>query len=121
MSVAITEFLISDFALATHSIPSFTISSPALLSPVLEAHPPNAIITLGKFLPHVLELIYDSRESEHHTVIVVGDYDTNVAAKAGASIRVLKWADVEAEGTKGEAVISAAPSTLSAPIAEEYS
>ncbi|KZP20846.1 acetyl-CoA synthetase-like protein [Athelia psychrophila] len=103
------EFLISDFALATHSIPSFTISSPALLSPVLEAHPPTAIITLGKFLPHVLELIYDSHESEHHTVIVVGDYDTNVAAKAGASIRVIKWTDVEAEGAKGEAVTSPAP------------
>ncbi|KAF7970736.1 hypothetical protein HWV62_23128 [Athelia sp. TMB] len=103
------EFLISDLALAAHSIPSFTLTAPALLSPVLETHPPTAIITAGAFLPHVLELIYDSRESEHHTVVVVGPYDANIAAKAGASIRVLRWADVEAEGARGELVVSAPP------------
>lgn len=76
----------------------------------METHPPTAIITLGKFLPNVLELIYDSRESDHHTVIVVGDFDSNIADKAGSTIRVLKWADVEAEGAKGEVITSAAPS-----------
>lgn len=103
------DFLISDFALASLSIPSFTISSPSLLSPVLESHPPSAIITHGYFLSHVLELIYDSNESEHHIVIVVGDYDPNVVGKAGNSIKVVKWTDVESAGTSGEPITSVAP------------
>lgn len=78
----------------------------------METHPPTAIITLGKFLPYVLELIYDSRESDHHTVIVVGDFDANLVDKAGSSIRVLKWADVEAEGAKGDIITSATPSMI---------
>lgn len=106
------EFLISDFALASHSIPSFTITVPSLLAPVLESHPPSAIITHAKFLPHVLELIYDSNESEHHTVIVVGDFDPNTVGKTGNSIKVLKWTDVESEGSAGP-IATSTPSTYS--------
>jgi hypothetical protein len=60
-------------ALAAHGIPSFTLTSLSLLSEVLESHPPSAIVTHASFLPQLLELIYDSAEGEHHTVIVVGD------------------------------------------------
>jgi long-chain acyl-CoA synthetase len=105
-----SEFLISDLALASHSIPSFTITSPSLLSPILESHPPTAIITHAHFLPNLLELIYDANESEHHTVIVVGDFDPKVLAKAGKTTKVLKWTDVEREGAQGETITSAPPS-----------
>ena len=54
--------MISDLALASHSIPSFTLTSKALLSPFLDSHPPSAIITDAEFLPHLLELIYDIHE-----------------------------------------------------------
>jgi long-chain acyl-CoA synthetase len=106
------EFLISDFALASLSIPSFTITSPSLLSPVLESHPPSAIITHGHFLPYILELIFDANESEHHTVIVVGDFDSTIVAKAKDVVKVVKWADVERAGTTGEPITCVPPSQL---------
>ncbi|KII89018.1 hypothetical protein PLICRDRAFT_29438 [Plicaturopsis crispa FD-325 SS-3] len=103
------EFVISDLALAANHIPSFTISSPALLSPVLDSHPPSAIITHAQFLPQVLELIYDSNESAHHTVIVVGEPDAKHVGKMGGAVKVLKWADIESTGKNTEPVVSAAP------------
>jgi long-chain acyl-CoA synthetase len=78
------EFLITELALASHSIPSFTLSSPSLLSPVLESHPPSAIIVDGSILPHTLELIYELNEHEHHYVVVVGETDEKALSKASA-------------------------------------
>ncbi|KAF9246574.1 hypothetical protein BU15DRAFT_85321 [Melanogaster broomeanus] len=75
------EFVITDLALAKHSIVSMTLSSRKLLSRVLEAHPPSAIIVGADFLPHVLELIYDARE-HHHKIIVVGQPDSNHIPKS---------------------------------------
>ena len=106
------EFLISDFALANYSIPSFTITAPSLLAPVLEIHPPSAIITDAKFLPHILELISESNESGHHTVIVVGDFDPKVVVKEGNILKVLKWTDIEGAGSTG-AITIATPSAYS--------
>jgi long-chain acyl-CoA synthetase len=82
----------------------------------LESHPPSAIITHARFLPHILELIYDAHESEHHTIIVVGDFDPNTVGKAGNVIKVVKWTDVESAGTNGEKIISAAPSQFFLPL-----
>ncbi|EIW85235.1 hypothetical protein CONPUDRAFT_135048 [Coniophora puteana RWD-64-598 SS2] len=93
------EFLVADLALAKHSIASFTLSSPKLLSQVLESHPPSAIITDSSFLPHVLELIYDSNEHQHHTVIVTGEL-TSAVAKSARSARIIAWTEVEAAGSK---------------------
>lgn len=98
------EFLISDLALAAHAIPSLTLSSPSLLSPVLESHPPSAIIVNAKFLPQLLELIYDSRETGHHTVIVVGETQGKYPANAADQVNILNWADVEREGAKSEKI-----------------
>lgn len=92
------EFLVADLALAKQSIASFTLSSPKLLSQVLESHPPSAIITDSSFLPYVLELIYDSNEHQHHTVIVAGEL-TNAVAKSARSARVIAWTEVEAAGS----------------------
>src|SRR5579863_10513507 len=69
------EFLITELALASHSIPSFTLASPSLLSPVLESHAPSAIIVDGSILPQALELIYELNEDEHHYIVVVGETD----------------------------------------------
>ncbi|EPQ58407.1 hypothetical protein GLOTRDRAFT_137130 [Gloeophyllum trabeum ATCC 11539] len=102
------EFLIADLALASHSIPSFTLTSLDLLSPVLESHPPSAIITHASFLPQLLELIYDSAETNHHTIIVVGE-DGLAGTKMLAGVRVLKFADVEKTGQQTQKIISATP------------
>lgn len=55
-------------------------------------------------------MIYDSNESEHHTVIVVGDFDPKAVSKAGNILKVLKWADVESKGSTGAVTITT-PST----------
>ncbi|TFY80841.1 hypothetical protein EWM64_g3171 [Hericium alpestre] len=103
------EFLITDIALASHSIPSFTLSSPSLLSSVLDKHPPTAIVIDAGFLPNVLELIYDTNELAHHVVIVVGEPDRKALAEAAQHIKLVRWADVEAEGKVGQKITSPAP------------
>ena len=95
-----TEFLITDLALASHSIPSFTLSSLELLSPVLENHPPSAIVLHADFLPQLLELIHDSNESIHHTVIVVGEVDVKKYLRGFGALRLLKWDEVERQGAQ---------------------
>ena len=85
-------------ALASNSIPSFTLSSLSLLSHVLEVHPPTAIVIDAAFLPHVLELIYDSNEDSHHVVIVVGEPDSKALTGAARHIKLVRWTDVETEG-----------------------
>ncbi|KAF8845018.1 acetyl-CoA synthetase-like protein [Paxillus ammoniavirescens] len=99
------EFVIADLALAKHSIASITLSSRKLLSRVLEAHPPSAIIVGADFLPHLLELIYDARE-HHHKIIVVGQSGTNPTPKAAREVEIINWAQVEADGVQ---VNNAAP------------
>jgi long-chain acyl-CoA synthetase len=93
------EFVIADLALAKHSIVSMTLSSRRLLSRVLEAHPPSAIIVGADFLPHVLELIYDARE-HHHKIIVVGQSDKNHIPKAAQEVELISWTQVEADGAQ---------------------
>lgn len=104
------EFLITELALASHSIPSFTLSSPSLLSPVLESHPPSAIIVDGSILPHTLELIYEMNEHEHHYVVVVGETDEKTLSKASEHIKIVRWSEVEAQGKA-----AATPITSPAP------
>ncbi|KAJ7752042.1 hypothetical protein B0H16DRAFT_1547206 [Mycena metata] len=104
------EFLISDLALASHSIPSFTLSASNLLSPVLESHPPSAIITHASMLTQILELIYDAGEaSRNHTIIVVGEPSPQAMASVASKVKVLKWEDVEREGVRVEKIISPLP------------
>ncbi|KAJ7694171.1 hypothetical protein B0H17DRAFT_1058042 [Mycena rosella] len=104
------EFIISDLALASHSIPSFTLTSSNLLAPVLESHPPSAIITHASMLHQLLELIYDAGEaSRNHTIIVVGEPSAQAMASVASKVKVLKWADVEREGIRVEKIISPLP------------
>lgn len=92
------EFLITELALASHSIPSLTLASLSLLSPVLESHPPTAVIVDGSFLSHALELIYDLNESLHHFVVVVGKADEAVLSQASERVKIVRWTDIEAQG-----------------------
>ncbi|KAI0747958.1 acetyl-CoA synthetase-like protein [Daedaleopsis nitida] len=91
------ELLVSDLALASYSVPTFTLSSLSLLSSVLESHPPSVIITEASFLNHLLELIYDSNESEHHTIVLVGDVADGKFPRLN-NIKIFNWADLERQG-----------------------
>ncbi|KAF8212433.1 hypothetical protein K438DRAFT_1567350 [Mycena galopus ATCC 62051] len=104
------EFIIADLALASHSIPSFTLSAANLLSSVLESHPPSAIITHASMLTQILELIYDAGEGgRNHTIVVVGDPSPQAMASVASKVNVLKWSDVEREGVRVEKIISPLP------------
>ncbi|KAF7322810.1 Acetyl-CoA synthetase [Mycena chlorophos] len=104
------EFVVADLALASHSIPSFTITASSLLSSVLEAHPPSAIITHAFMLPQILELIYDAGETNrNHTIIVVGEPSAQAMATVASSVKVLLWTDVEREGVRVQKIISPIP------------
>ncbi|KAJ8475403.1 hypothetical protein ONZ51_g6581 [Trametes cubensis] len=102
------EFVIADLALASHSIPSFTLSSLSLLSPVLDSHPPSAIITQASLLPQLLEHIYDSNESNHHTIVVVGDIDSLNLPRLN-NVKIMRWEDLERQGTSIEKVTLPTP------------
>lgn len=102
--------MITDLALASHSIPSFTLTSLKLLSPVLENHPPTAIIVQADFLPHLLELIHDWNEGINHTVIVVGDIDTSEYSRGLGAVKLLKWEEMERLGVQ-EKVEARTPGT----------
>lgn len=96
-------------ALASHSIPSLTLSTAALLSSVLESHPPSAIIANAEILPQLLELIYDDNQARHHTIIVVGQPSSHAMATVASQVKVLLWPDVEREGFRVEKIISPIP------------
>ncbi|KAJ8521003.1 hypothetical protein ONZ45_g2237 [Pleurotus djamor] len=103
------EFLISDLALASYSIPSLTLSSLNLLSPVLDAHPLSAIITHAEFLPHILELLYDADEQQQHTIVVVGEPSSQALAGVSSKVKILVWSDVEREGTRADKAFAPQP------------
>ncbi|KAH7889750.1 hypothetical protein F5I97DRAFT_1802529 [Phlebopus sp. FC_14] len=93
------EFIIADLALAKYSIASLTLSSPKLLTHVLETYSPSALIIDGDFLPCVLELLYDARE-HHQKIIVVGEVLSELAPKSGGEVETINWRQVEADGAK---------------------
>ncbi|CAA7267615.1 unnamed protein product [Cyclocybe aegerita] len=105
------EFVVADLALASHSITSLTLSSPNLLTPVLEAHPPSAIITHAFLLPQLLEHIYDSGDRKaEHVIVVVGEPTTQAMASVASNVKVLHYVDIEREGVKVEKILSPVPS-----------
>jgi long-chain acyl-CoA synthetase len=71
------------------------------LSTVLESHPPSAIVVDAEFLPLLLELICDTSEQGHHTVIVVGELGSGRSyTKQARLVNLVKFADLEREGAK---------------------
>lgn len=105
------EFVVADLALASHSIHSLTVSSANLLSPILDAHPPSAIICHAFLLPHLLEFIYDTQGTQaERTIIVVGQPTTQTMASIASNVKVLNFEDVEREGAKSDKIFSPVPS-----------
>lgn len=108
--VNLLEFLITDFALASHSIISATLTSQDLLRPVLEAQPFSTIISTAEIVPRVLEGIYASGgNSRPHTIIVVGDISPQTSASVASNIQILKFSEVEREGLRVEKILSQIP------------
>jgi hypothetical protein len=105
----LTEFLITELALASHSIPSLTLASPSLLYSVLESHPPTAIVVEGNFLPDLLELIFKRHELANHFIIVVGEVDQKVLSEVPKQTRLAFWDHIEAQGKAGTTISSPAP------------
>ncbi|KAG6821173.1 hypothetical protein H0H93_005393 [Arthromyces matolae] len=103
------EFIISDLALASHSILSHTLSSSKLLSFVLESFSPDAIITHTNLLPQILELLYEGDRTVSHTIIVVGETTPKDLASVASNVKVLEFPDVEREGVRVAKVSTALP------------
>ena len=106
---SIPEFLITELALASHSIPSLTLSSPSLLSPVFESHFPSVIIVHSSLLLHTAELVYELNEYGKHFVIVVGEADEKELSTATQHVKLARWADLEAQGKEAPLITSPAP------------
>ena len=106
------EFIVTDLALASHSIISLTLSSATLLSPVLESYAPSAIITHAFFLPQLLELIYETEEKRttEYIVVVVGEPTPLAMSSVASNIKILSFANLEREGVKVEKILSPLPS-----------
>ena len=107
-----SEFIVTDLALASHSITSLTLSSATLLSPVLESYAPSAIITHAFFLPQLLELIYETEEKRttEYIVVVVGEPTPLAMSSVASNIKILSFANLEREGVKVEKILSPLPS-----------
>ncbi|TFK26386.1 acetyl-CoA synthetase [Coprinopsis marcescibilis] len=104
------EFVLTDLALATHSIVSYTLAQATLLSAVLDSHSPSAIVTHGFMLPALLELIYDSGDrNQQHTIILVDDASPQAIASSASNINILRFADIEREGVRVQKILSPVP------------
>ncbi|KAG6813620.1 hypothetical protein H0H92_009237 [Tricholoma furcatifolium] len=103
------EFIVSDLAMASHSIRSHTLSSSKLLSYVLDSFAPDAIITHTELLPQILELLYEGDRTRSHTIIVVGETTPKDLAPVASNIKVLEFSDVEREGVRVAKVATPLP------------
>lgn len=109
-----TEWLVADLALASHCVPSITISSGTLLHATIDSHPPDAIIVQAGFLEQLLEVLEESDHPHTHstTVIVVGDRTGEVKKHTGTvKTKLVTWEDVET--FKSEHINSTQPSMYS--------
>lgn len=106
------EFIVTDLALASHSITSLTLSSATLLSSVLESYAPSAIITHAFFLPQLLELIYETEEKRttEYIIVAVGEPTPQAMSSVASNVKILSFANLEREGVKVEKVLSPLPS-----------
>ena len=96
--IQFTEWLVADLALASHCVPSITISSATLLHTTIDSHPPDAIIVQATFLEQLLEVLEESDHPHTHstTVVVVGDRTGEVKKhKGNVKTKLVTWEDVE--------------------------
>lgn len=90
---------------------SVTVTEAHILSPVVEAYPPNVIIAHAELLPHLLELIYDADDDHNYTVVIVGEPSTQAMARVASKIKILRFDDVEREGNKVTKILTPPPRT----------
>jgi len=104
------EFLLADFALASHSIVSVTLTCQDLLRQVLEKQTFSAIISTPEIVSRVLEGIYASGgSSKPQMIIVTGDISTEITASIASNIKIIKFSDAEREGVKAERIFTQTP------------
>ncbi|KAK2460525.1 hypothetical protein APHAL10511_006995 [Amanita phalloides] len=104
------EFILSDLALASLSIVSYTVSSAAVLSLVFDQHPTSAIITNAGFVPRLLTLIYRSKlKSSHMIIIAIGEVSHQVTASVPNNVQLLRFSDIEKDGYRTERVLVPLP------------
>ncbi|KAF9451207.1 hypothetical protein P691DRAFT_808392 [Macrolepiota fuliginosa MF-IS2] len=107
------EFVLADFALASHSVISITLTSQDLLKRVFETQPFSTIIATAEIVPRVLESIYASgSNSRPYTIITVGEVGAQTSASIASNIRILKFSEVEREGVKVEKILSPIPEPI---------
>jgi long-chain acyl-CoA synthetase len=104
------EFILSDLALASLSIASYTISSTDVLQSVFSQRPAQAIITTVAFLPQLLELMNTSEiQPLNYRVIVVGEVDAQLKASVPNNVQILHFSDVEKNGHHVDKMVMTTP------------
>jgi len=102
--------VLADFALASHSIMSVTLTCQDLLRQILKKHTFSAIILTPEITFRVLEGIYASGGSfRPQTIVVTGDIGTEITASVASNIKIIKFSDVEREGIRAERIFTQAP------------
>lgn len=94
------EYLVSVLALSACSVTPITISHLQLLNPVLEVHPPSAIIVQSTFLHTLLEQLADEKE-EGLYLIVVGEIDALAESHSRKTgIKLVRWTELLESGAE---------------------
>lgn len=108
------EFLVTDLALATQSIKSYTISSLTLLSEVLDQLelPFATIILHAHSLETVLEQLEESMFRRDIHFILVGN-DPVPDSVRHLNLVILRWDELEREGAQAAPIQSSTPGILS--------
>ncbi|KAG8970346.1 hypothetical protein FRC03_009619 [Tulasnella sp. 419] len=97
------EFVVTDLAFASLSVPTLTLTRLNILSSVLDTYPPSAIVVQLSFLDPTLELLSENKETQNITVIVVGDHNKWSDDKGKrAGVNVVRWEDLVEAGLKSE-------------------
>ncbi|KAG9000980.1 hypothetical protein FRB94_005056 [Tulasnella sp. JGI-2019a] len=95
------EFLLTDLALASLSIPTLTLTSLPLLTPTIETYPPTAIVVAFSMLDETLELIHEGEDHTVPVIIVVGDQNNISPEKSRKSgIKIHRWDDLVEGGVR---------------------
>jgi len=102
--------VLADFALASHSVVSVTLTCQDIIGQVLKKQTFSAIISTPEIVSSVLEGIYASGDSfKPQTIVVTGDIDTEITASIASNIKIIKFSDVEREGIRAERIFTQAP------------
>ncbi|KAF8633752.1 hypothetical protein AX17_004407 [Amanita inopinata Kibby_2008] len=104
------KFVVTDLALASLSITSYTLSSISILSAVLDTYPTSTIIVHAEFLDKVLDVIYKTKgQPSIRNIVVAGEIDPQVTTRVASNIHILQFSEVERDGHRVDKIVTAAP------------